>query len=134
MRMQRIRELMDVEERQTPRAVAEQTGFWSNSRFWWLAVFAVWTHATSGAIPGHPEIVVACDAKGNLVARFDAWPFRLGRFPGMSGFAAGMPGFSSLWEALPEEALYPPDAQSDLAFVLVNVDEGMAVMNDHGTA
>jgi hypothetical protein len=107
---------------------------WSCRHLCWLPVFALLLQAAGAAIPGHPEIVVACDAKSNLVAQFDSWPFRLSRFPGVSGYAAGMPGFASLFEALPQEGLFPPDPQSDIVFVLVDADAGMAVLNDHGSA
>jgi hypothetical protein len=84
----------------------------------------------------HPEILIGCDGESNLVGRFnESRPYLLpaSRFPGIEGYADGMPGFASLAEARPIEHFFPPDAQSKLVFVLVGADHGVAVWNDHGT-
>ena len=102
----------------------------------WLAVMLALAPCVVDALPGHPEIVVACDSKSNLVAVFDAGPLPLpvSRFPGMPGYADAMPGISSLFQATPEKGHFPPDPQSKIVFVFEGADEGMAVWNDHGSA
>ena len=85
----------------------------------------------------HPEFVIGSDKSGKLVVRFDASkpsPLPVSRFPGIDGYAEGLPGFLSLLEPMPEAGLTPPDPSSHIVFVLVGADEGIGVLNDHGSA
>ncbi len=99
----------------------------------WLLAAALAAH--SAAQP-HPEIVVGVDGSGRLVARVDPerlHPLAASRFPGIDGYADAFPGFSSLFEARPDDGLLLADPASSLEFVLLAADEGLAVWNDHGT-
>jgi hypothetical protein len=84
----------------------------------------------------HPEIVVGRDAKGRLVARVDAsraFPLGPSRLVSVPGYADAMPGLNSTFVAKPDQDFYELDAASDLEFVLLAADAGLAVWNDHGT-
>jgi hypothetical protein len=84
----------------------------------------------------HPEIVVACDAAGKLVAKFDAakpYPLTASMLTWIEGYAGAIPGVSSLFDPAPAEGLFPPDPKSNLVLVFHGADEGAAVWNDRGT-
>lgn len=84
----------------------------------------------------HPEFVVARDASNKLVVTFDAqkpYPLPASRLDGIDGYADAMPGFLSVFVVPKGESVFPLDVKSDLEFVLVGADEGLSVLNDHGT-
>lgn len=92
--------------------------------------------APPAAAQVHPELVVGCDAAQKLVVKFDAekaYPLPASRFDGIDGYADAMPGFMSLFVARAGEDFFPADPQSNIEFVLVAADAGIAVLNDHGT-
>ncbi len=92
--------------------------------------------AARGAAQLHAEIHVGHDGAGRLVARLDSAPFPLkpSVLVGIDGFAAGFPGVSSMFEDLPDDGFLPLDPAARVAFVLEVADEGLSVLNDHGTA
>ncbi len=92
--------------------------------------------ASLAAAQAHPEFVVACDASSKLVVTFDAekpYPLPASRLDGIEGYADAMPGFLSVFVVRKGENILPLDVKSDLEFVLVGADDGLRVLNDHGT-
>ena len=88
------------------------------------------------ATPAHAEITVGRDAGNRLVARFDAersYPLEPSRLIGIDGYAAGFPGFNSIFEERAGDACFQIDPDSLIEFVLVGADPGIAVWNDRGT-
>jgi hypothetical protein len=88
------------------------------------------------AAQSHPEFVVACDASNKLVVKFDAekpYPLPASRLDGIEGYADAMPGFLSVFVVREGENILPLDLKSDLEFVLLGADDGLRVLNDHGT-
>jgi hypothetical protein len=97
---------------------------------------AVAPRVAQEATPAHAEITVGRDAKNRLVARFDAarsYPLEASRLIGIDGYAAGFPGFNSIFEERAGDAFFQLDPASSIEFVLVGADPGIAVWNDHGT-
>ena len=91
---------------------------------------------SSHAAAAHQEIVVGCDSKSNLVAKFDnatPFPLAVSRFTGIEGYAEAIPGFSSAGLAEPDKDFFPLDAQANVVFVFEGADAGAAVWNDHGS-
>lgn len=102
-----------------------------------LAGRRVAPRASAQAAPVHAEIRVGRDAENRLVVRFDAaraYPLEPSRLIGIDGYAAGFPGFNSLFEEKPGDDFHALDPAASIEFVLVGADPGIAVWNDHGTA
>ncbi len=91
--------------------------------------------AARGASQLHVEIHVGHDGAGRLVARLDSAPFLLppSVLIGIDGYAAGFPGVSSMFADVPDDAFFPLDPAARVAFVLEAADEGLSLLNDHGT-
>src|SRR5262245_27794386 len=88
------------------------------------------------AAQAHPEIVVACDAAGKLVAKFDSakpYPLSASSLTWIDGYAGAIPGVSSLFEPSPADGLFPPSPKSNLVLVFLGADEGAGVWNDRAT-
>ena len=88
------------------------------------------------ATPAHAEITVGRDARNRLVARFDverSYPLEPSRLIGIDGYAAGFPGFNSIFEERAGDDFFQILPDSLIEFVLVGADPGIAVWNDRGT-
>ncbi|TWT42388.1 hypothetical protein RAS1_35190 [Phycisphaerae bacterium RAS1] len=98
-----------------------------------LAVVAGFAVGSSSA---HQEILVGQSAAGQLrVEPPHVQPIRLppSKIPGFDGYATGEVGFSSVITDEPDEDLYALTT-GDIEFVLVDIDAGLQVLNDTGTA
>ena len=84
-----------------------------------------------------PEIVIAADASGRLVARpSDQQPFHVppSRFLGLDGYADAGPSFRSLDPARQTPDLRPLEPGTPIAFELIYTDPGLTVLDDRGSA
>ncbi len=85
----------------------------------------------------HPEVQVAQDAAGRIVAGL---PFEMpvelpdSIFPGFPGWADSVPGFASVFVADPDNGVFLPNPDSQLEFLVTDIDTGLGLLNDHGSA